>query len=416
MKKDEPIIRSLLDTDFYKFSMGQYIWKYHLDVPVTFRLANRTSSVRLAEYVDMGRLKEELDHVRSLKFGNSDLHYLRGTNEYGDRMFQEDYLEFLKGLRLPDFNYWYNTPRNQINLEFTGPWSSVTYWEIPALAIVTELYGESLMQDLTRHEREVMYAQGLLRLHEKIKRLRTRPHVKFSEFGTRRRFSRQWHERVVDMLVAEIPDQILGTSNVKLASDHNVLPMGTCPHEPGMVLAALSDGSPEGIRRSQHQLMDGWWRLYGWGLSIALPDTFGSDFFLKNVFNQERARVWKGVRQDSGSAAEFGEKLIAHYQSQGIDAKEKLFIPSDGLDLDMIFSLDDQFRGRIRMSPGWGTNLTNDLGFKTLSLVVKPIRANGQGLVKLSDNLAKAIGDPKDVERYKGIFGYASDFLEECRY
>jgi nicotinate phosphoribosyltransferase len=175
------------------------------------------------------------------------------------------------------------------------------------------------------------------------------------------------------------------------------------------------------VSASQREVLDGWWQEYAWGLSVFLPDTFGTDFFLKNLTHEE-LKEWKGFRWDSGDPIAFGDRIIALYEQHGIDAKEKLLIPSDGLDLAAIFKLHDHFNGRIKMSYGWGTNLTNDLFDSTwhgdrwygpLSLVVKPVTANGHRLVKLSDNLAKATGTDDDVERYKHAAGYTkADYVE----
>jgi nicotinate phosphoribosyltransferase len=201
--------------------------------------------------------------------------------------------------------------------------------------------------------------------------------------------------------------------------------MGTNAHELPMVIAGLHDnGEDDWLRIAQQEVLGGWWDLYGHGLSIFLPDTFGTDFFL-NGLTDEELRTWKGFRQDSGDPFEEGEKYIRRYRKAGVDASEKLAIFSDGLDVQTMVQLNDHFSGELMPSYGWGTNATNDLFDNTwhgdlwygpLSLVVKPVSANGQGLVKLSNNLAKATGRPEDVERYKRAAAYTNTDRVECVY
>ncbi len=423
---DRPIIQGPLDIDFYKFTTGQFIHHRYPDVQATFGFVNR-SNVRLADCVDAGELREQLSEARKVvRFGNSDLHYLRGTNEYGERMFKEPYLGFLRDLRLPSYDL--EVVDGNFRLEFSGVWAEVSYWETIALAIVAELYGRSLMKGLSRFERELVFAEGRMRLARKIRALRQYidevrasgaadddPVITIVDFGTRRRFSFGWQREMVQTLAEELPQQFRGTSNVKLAADHNLLPMGTSPHEPQMIMAAIVGDDDEAVMASQQRFLDEWWDEYGWGLSIALPDTFGSDFFFRTA-RPDFARNWKGLRWDSGDAIDFGERAIRFYKDHGVDSREKLLIPSDGLEVDSIVKLARNFRGRITTSFGWGTNLTNDLGFKALSIVIKAMSANGRGTVKLSDNLAKATGRPEDIKRYKRIFGYTNAWREECRY
>lgn len=407
------IINSLLDTDFYKVTMGQAIFHRYCDIPVNYALTNRTQGVRLADFIDEAELRAELDHVRTLRFTNSDLHYLRGTDEYGERMFREDYLEFLRGLRLPEYRLK-RVDGNYI-LEFPGKWSEAIYWEVPALAIVNELYYRRKMARLSRFGCDNVYALGKCLLGEKIKVLRRNPDIRFSDFGTRRRFSREWHDYIVGVLAEEVPEQFLGTSNIELANKHDLLPMGTSAHERDMGIAAILQSIGEDIRKALGIVLADWWAEYGWGLSVALTDTWGSDFFFSQM-TAEQARSWKGLRQDSGDPFVFAEKAIEFYRKHEVNPEEKLIIFSDGLDIETIVGLQRRFSGRVKVGFGWGTNLTNDLGFKPLSLVIKLVEANGQGAVKLSDNLAKAIGRPKDIECYKRRLGYTGTNFEACRY
>jgi nicotinate phosphoribosyltransferase len=408
-----PIIQSLLDTDFYKFTMGHWVFKRYPHVPVRYAFKNRTARVRLGDYIDEGELRRELDHVRTLRVNPSELHYLRGTNEYGGQIFSEDYLAFLKELCLPPYEL--ERVDGTYKVEFSGMWCEAIYWETLALSIINELYYRTLMQRLSAFERDVVMATGTLRLAEKIKTLRTRPDITFSDFGTRRRFSRGWQEYVVRVLGQEIPGQLLGTSNTAMAMQYGLLPTGTMAHELYMVMAGTMAQNDDTIRTSHNRVLQEWWEAYGWDLSIALTDTYGTDFFFRDM-TTEQARAWKGLRQDSGDPIAFGEQAIAFYKRQGIDPRDKLVVFSDGLDLGTIVKLADHFAGRLRVSFGWGTNLTNDLGFEALSLVVKVVEAHGHHTVKLSDNLAKATGDAHDIERFKHVFGHTVTTFEDCRY
>jgi nicotinate phosphoribosyltransferase len=207
----------------------------------------------------------------------------------------------------------------------------------------------------------------------------------------------------------------MGTSNVYFARKYSLAPIGTMAHEMFMVMSGVMHGTDETIYASHNRVLQDWWDYYGFDLSIALTDTYGSDFFFRDL-SLEQARNWKGLRQDSGDPVAFGEKAIRFYESRGIDPREKLIVFSDGLDIESIYQLTEHFAGRIKIAFGWGTNLTNDLGFGALSLVVKVVESCGHGTVKLSDNLAKAIGTPEDIERFKRVFGYTGTLFEACRY
>ncbi len=409
---DESIISSLLDVDFYKFTMGNFIYRFYREVIVTFGMKNRTSKVRLADFINEQELRAELDHVMTLRFTPSEIYYLRGMDVYGQNMFSEEYLNFLKNLQLPP--YQLRIVDGQFDLRFTGPWAAVSLWETIALGIVNELYYRALLRDTTRFQRQAIYADGTRRLHDKIVELKKHPRISFIEFGTRRRFGRVWQSDITRALAEELPAaQFRGTSNTYLAFEYGFTPMGTSAHELQMVVGALANSDAE-LLASTEVVLDQWFDLYGPGLSVALPDTFGSEFFFK-VFGEERARKWKGTREDSADPLLAGLERITFYRSLGIDPKTKLWLPSDGLDLGKIIAIDDRYGDQIGISYGWGTTLTNDLGLPTLSLVAKATAANGRPTVKLSDNLAKAMGPAEEVHRYKRVFGYAETRDEECK-
>jgi len=411
---DEPIVQNLTDTDFYKFPMGQFIFNHFRNVKATFGFKNRTLTVKLGRIIPEARLREELDHVRTLRFDNSELHYLRGTWEYQARMFGEPYLEFLKVYAPPQYRLEYRG--DDIILEFPGLWLESSPWEIYGLEIIIELYIREMLKKQSLFSKDVVYAEGKKRLWEKIKILKDNPQIMFSEFGTRRRFSRDWQDYVVGALAEELPpSQFRGTSNTYLADKYGLLPMGTNAHELQMVIAGLMQGTDDGLRNSQDCMLKLWWQQYEEALSIFLPDTFGTESFLKLV-TPEMLHQWKGFRQDSGDPIAEGEMWIKAYKAAGVDPQKKMMIASDGLDIETMIKIEKHFRGRLMTSFGWGTNLTNDLGLKSLSLVIKALLANGVCLVKLSNNPAKAMGDPEAVKRYRQVFGYGEHASTECKY
>jgi nicotinate phosphoribosyltransferase len=277
------------------------------------------------------------------------------------------------------------------------------------------------MMPKSRVSQDAVYAHGVTVLLKKIKALTAfylaRNELTFCDFGTRRRFSREWQDYVVGVLVEDMPKgQFLGTSNTYLAQKYNLLPMGTSAHEMFMVMAGIMHDSDHEIRASHNQVLREWWTRYGMGLSIALTDTYGTDFFFRDM-SEEQARNWKGLRQDSGDPIAFGHSALAFYKNRKIDPKEKILIFSDGLEVPRMMHIAEHFFGKIKTSFGWGTNLTNDLGMLPLSLVIKVVEANGNGTVKISDNPAKATGKPEDIERFKRIFGTPMVLgYEECKY
>jgi nicotinate phosphoribosyltransferase len=268
--------------------------------------------------------------------------------------------------------------------------------------------------------------EGKRRLDEKIRMFKANPSITFSDFGTRRRFSRAWHEYVVSHLAEQFPapgvfvdnKQFRGTSNTLLAMKYGLTPMGTNAHELPMVYSAIYRREDEQARKlvSSLRVLEDWEAEYGLGLSIFLPDTYGSDYFFREIVLPEMLKRWKGSRHDSGSPKEYGDKRVQMYTSAGIDPLTKLVVFADGLDAPLVDELERYFHGRIQTTFGIGTNLTNDLGPTPLSIVVKPVSANGLPVVKLSDNIKKANGDPDEIERMKDLIGYTVNFSEPCRY
>jgi nicotinate phosphoribosyltransferase len=413
------IIGGVLDADIYKVTMWQYILRYFPEVWVTIAVINRSRKVRLAEVVRERDLADQLDRVRALRYTPADQAYLRSLTTNGRPMFSEDCLTSLAGLVLSPYDL--SVHDGQFDLSFPGRWRDATPWEIPALAVLNELRTRALLKRLSRSERRAIIRNGIARLYEKIAALKAYPGLTFTDFGTRRRFARAWQRYADRVLQEEMPGQFLGTSNIESARDSGLQPIGTSAHELFMVVAAILSATDEGLLGSHNLVLRQWWDLYGYGLSIALTDTFGTDFFFTDM-TPDQAREWKGLRHDSGDPFEFGHKAIAFYRKHGINPLDKLLVFSDGLDHDLMIRLWVEFEKLIKVTHGWGTLLTNDLDprLKPMSIVAKVVMVRlPSGLlvptVKLSDNPSKHLGPDDQVERYRRVFGYTAHEAVECR-
>ncbi|MER8535570.1 nicotinate phosphoribosyltransferase [Mesorhizobium sp. M1005] len=408
--KLDPIVRSLLDTDFYKLLMLQMIWGMYPKVDATFSLINRTTSVRLAEEIDETELREQLDHARTLRFSKKEMIWLGGNTFYGRKqIFEPEFLAWLEKFRLPEYEL--SKRDGQYELVFSGPWMYTTLWEIPALAIINELRSRAAMRAFGPFALDVLYARAKAKMWAKTERLKALPGIRISDFGTRRRHSFLWQRWCVEALKEGIGEAFTGTSNVLLAMDNDLEALGTNAHELPMVFAALTNSEKE-LKQSPYNVLQDWQRYYGGNLLIVLPDTFGTAAFLRDA--PDWVADWTGFRPDSAPPIEGGEKIISWWREKGKDPKQKLLIFSDGLEVETIEETYRHFRGKVRMSFGWGTNLTNDFEgcaptetnrLDAISLVCKVTEANGRPAVKLSDNPAKSTGDEKEIERYLRIFG-----------
>ena len=409
--KLDPIVRSLLDTDFYKLLMLQFIWKNFQGVRVTSEVHNRTVKVRLAERIGAAALREQLEHVRGLRFRRSELVWLAGNSFFGVRsIFEPGFLDWLeRDFRLSDYEI--SETDGQLVIRFEGLWTGVTMWEIYALAIVSELKTRSALAGLTELELDVVYARAKTRLWDKIERLRGVEGLRISDFGTRRRHSFLWQEYAVNALKSVLDERMTGTSNTALAYKHDLEAIGTNAHELPMALAAMAKTDRE-LRESQYRVLELWQRSYGGALLIMLPDTFGTTQFLEHA--PAWVADWTGQRVDSKPPMEAGDEYIEWLESRGRDARTKRLIASDALDVDDILTLHRYFAGRIRFSAGWGTLLTNDFRgchprgedtLEPLSLVCKLTAVDGRPTVKLSDNASKASGPAEEIDRYRRVFG-----------
>ena len=406
--KIDPIVRSMIDTDFYKLLMCQSVFRNRPDTTVTFSLINRTTSVPLADLVDEGELREQLDHIRSLSLSRGESTWMRGNTFYGKRqMFTPGFMDWFEKLRLPAYHL--ERRGDQYELTFEGPWPEVMLWEIPALAVLMELRSRAVLDGMKKFELQVLYARAMTKLWEKVERLRGVEGLRIADFGTRRRHSFLWQDWCVQAMREGLGAGFVGTSNCLIAKNRDLEAIGTNAHELPMVQAALADTDAE-LREAPYRVLADWHEEHSGNLRIILPDTFGTRNFLRNA--PDWLAGWTGIRVDSGDPAEGAETAIAWWKSRGEDPREKLVIFSDGLDEEKIIALHAQFSGRVRVSFGWGTLLTNDFRGLTegdrlapFSLVCKAVAAEGRPTVKLSDNPAKATGPADEIARYKRVFG-----------
>lgn len=407
--KIDPIVRSLIDTDFYKLLMCQSVFRNRPDVDVTFRLINRSQSIRLADLIDEGELREQLDHVRSLSLTRGESTWMRGNTFYGKRqMFRPDFMEFLENLRLPAYHL--ERVDGQYELTFEGRWPEVMLWEIPALAIIMELRSRAVLKDLGRFELQILYARAMTRVWEKIEALRALgPDLRIADFGTRRRHSFLWQDWCVQAMIEGLGHRFTGTSNCLIAMRRDIEAIGTNAHELPMVYAALADTDEE-LRQAPYRVLADWHEEHDGNLRIILPDTYGTRGFLDGA--PDWLAGWTGIRVDSGDPVAITEYAIEWWKSRGEDPAQKLVIFSDGLDVDQMAALFRRFNGRVKVSFGWGTLLTNDFrglvpgdGLAPFSLVCKAASANGEPTVKLSDNPAKATGPADLIAHYRRVFG-----------
>lgn len=436
----DPVIRSLLDTDFYKLLMLQFIWKNYPKTQVSFSVFNRTSTVRLADMFSREELTHQMEHVRQLKFRRSELVWLAGNTFYGRRgIFEPAFLEWLeKDFRLSDYEI--SVRDGQYDLTFDGHWPETTMWELYALPILSELKTRASLKTLREFGLDILYARAKTKLWSKIERLRGVPDLAVADFGTRRRHSFLWQEYVVNAMAANLGSAFTGTSNAFLAHKHDLEAIGTNAHEIPMVLAALANDDA-GLKASQYKVLEMWQKTYDGSLRIMLPDTFGTTQFLEGAPGW--TADWTGQRIDSKNPYLAGDEYIKWLERHGRVPREKLIIASDALDVEDILGLHAYFDGaiaegltppdftsaadfldrkkwkperRIRFSSGWGTLLTNDFrdcdpaggnGFDPVSLICKVHTVEGRPAVKLSDNYAKAVGPESEIERYRRVFGTA---------
>ena len=385
------IIESLLDTDLYKFTMMQVVLHHFPGAEVEYRFKCRNPNVDLTPY--LGEIRDEIRALCSLRFTPAELDYLRSL-----RFMKSDYVDLLGLFQLDDrFVEVSRRPDtdNEIDITIRGPWLHTILFEVPVLAIVSEVHYRNIAP-------EPDLSVGRERLRAKIELANTVPEPGFhiADYGTRRRFSRQWQEEVVRTLKNGLGPRFVGTSNVDLAMRVGLTPLGTMAHE---YLQACQAVGPRLID-SQHFAFEVWAKEYRGDLGIALSDVAGMDAFLRD-FDLYFCKLFDGVRHDSGDPFEWGEKLIAHYRRMRIDPKTKTMVFSDQLNVPVAIRLFKHFKDRSSLAFGIGTNLTNDVGYDALPIVIKMTRCNGQPVAKISDEPSKTMDyDPSYVAYLRLVF------------
>jgi nicotinate phosphoribosyltransferase len=392
VKTTAMIITSLLDTDLYKFTMMQVVLHQFPGAQVEYRFRCRNPGVNLAAYAS--EIRDEIRSLCCLHFQDAELAYLRSL-----RFIKSDFVDFLGLFRL---NEKYITvtalPSGEIDITIQGPWLHTILFEIPVLAIVNEVYFRNVAKVPD-------FIEGRKRLDTKIALLHGGGlrELKIADYGTRRRFSKAWHEELLRVLVARLgagpAGQFAGTSNVLFAMKLGLTPLGTMAHE---YLQACQALGPR-LRDSQVFAFESWAKEYRGDLGIALSDVYGFNAFLRD-FDMYFCKLFDGARHDSGDPFAWGERLIEHYRKNRVDPLTKTLIFSDGLTVPRIIELYGQFRGRCQLAFGIGTNLTNDLGdppaHVPLQIVIKMVRCNGQPVAKLSDAPGKGMCDDEKYLAY----------------
>lgn len=381
------IIKSLLDTDLYKLSMGQCVFhQFSKQRPITrFKFKCRNAN-ELPKFID--EINDELDELCKLRFTHDEIEYLRGIP-----FFSQDFVDFLEFIQLKReyIKVWVDD-KDELNIEATGPWMQVIWFEVPVLAIVQEVYTRNTYPDMMLTEARDKLKHKITEAKEYGRNLR----YTIADFGTRRRFSAEWHREVVKTLKEELPNDIfVGTSNVLFAKEFGLKAIGTMAHE---YLQAGQALGPK-LVDSQKYMLEKWVQEYRGDLGIALSDVVGFDAFLRD-FDKYFAKLYDGCRHDSGDPFDWCERLIEHYQSLGIDPSTKKAVFSDGLTFEKAYKLATQFRGRIQTSFGIGTNLTNDVGVTPLQVVMKMVELNGEPVAKISDSSGKGMCEDAEYLSY----------------
>ncbi len=382
------IITSLLDTDLYKFTMMQVVLHQFPGAQVEYKFKCRNPGINLAQFV--GEIRDEIRSLCQLTFQENELAYLRSM-----RYIKGDFVDFLGLFKLNE-KYIAVTPlpNDEIDITIQGPWLHTILFEIPVLAIVNEVYFRNTVKVPD-------FPEGRRRLDEKIALLRGEGlhNLKIADYGTRRRFSKAWHEEVLRVLNSRLGqhqgEQLAGTSNVLAAMRLGLTPLGTMAHE---YLQACQSLGPR-LRDSQVFGFEMWAKEYRGDLGIALSDVYGIGAFLRD-FDLYFCKLFDGARHDSGDPFAWGERVLEHYRNLRVDPRTKVLIFSDGLTVPRTIELYERFRGRCQLAFGIGTNLTNDLGYEPLQVVIKLVRCNGQPVAKLSDTPGKGMCDDEKYLAY----------------
>ncbi|EOE9447736.1 nicotinate phosphoribosyltransferase [Acinetobacter baumannii] len=381
-----PIIHSLLDTDLYKFTMLQVVLHKFPQTHSVYHFRCRNLEDTVYPLVDiLDDLNEQLDHLCNLKYKEDELQYLRKL-----RFIKSDFVDYLELFQLKRrFIHASIDEEGRLDIRIEGPMVQAMMFEIFVLAIVNELYFSRIKTDevWAEGERRLQAKLELIQQYEKAQQPNDPPFL-VSDFGTRRRYSFEWQKHVVAAFHNTVPNVFRGTSNVLLAKELNITPIGTMAHEFLQAFQALDVR----LRDFQKAALETWVQEYRGDLGIALTDVVGMDAFLRD-FDLYFAKLFDGLRHDSGDPYEWGDKAYAHYRKLKIDTKTKMLTFSDGLNLPKAWELHQYFKDRFQVSFGIGTNLTNDMGQTPLNIVLKLVECNGQSVAKISDSPGKTMTD-----------------------
>ncbi len=381
-----PIIHSLLDTDLYKFTMLQVVLHKFPQTHSVYHFRCRNLEDTVYPLTDiLSEMDEQLDHLCTLKFKDDELKYLRSF-----RFIKSDFVDYLELFQLKRrFIKTGIDEEGRLYIWVEGPMVQAMMFEIFVLAIVNELYFRRIRTDavLAEGERRLQAKLALLKQYSSQQHPNDPPFL-VSDFGTRRRYSFEWQKHVVEEFHQATPDIFRGTSNVLLAKELGITPIGTMAHEFLQAFQALDVR----LRDFQKAALEMWVQEYRGDLGIALTDVVGMDAFLRD-FDLYFAKLFDGLRHDSGDPYEWGDKAYAHYRHLKIDTQTKMLTFSDGLNLEKAWQLHQYFKDRFKVSFGIGTNLTNDMGQTPLNIVLKLVECNGQSVAKISDSPGKTMTD-----------------------
>lgn len=382
------IITSLLDNDLYKFTMLQAFLHYEKNTPGEYLFMCRTPHVDFSDTID--EINNQIDYLCNLTLTSEELDYLRTLH-----FIKPFFIEFLKNFKLNRSDIRASVdPNGALDIRIKAPIVNATLFEVPVLAIINQVYFEANKKEKSINE-ESIAAYGIKKLDEKLNLIKeSGSEIRFSDFGTRRRFSFDWQSRVLERIIDSKYPGFMGTSNVYFAKKLGINPIGTMAHEWIMAhagITSLQDSTTLALKR--------WLEFYEGKLCIAITDTYTTDYFLK-CFNYELANSYYGVRHDSGDWKEWGYKLIKHYEKLGIDPASKLLVFSDNLNFKKIIEIYKEFKEKIKLVFGIGTNLTNDVGFDAVQIVIKMIRSNGNPVIKISDSPDKIISCDREFEKF----------------
>jgi nicotinate phosphoribosyltransferase len=387
---ENKIINTLLDSDFYKFTMGQAVLHQFPTAIVEYKFKCRNEGIRIGLFAD--EIQSEIDNFCTLQFKDEELNWLKTIP-----FLKLSFIEFLRCFNLNKNFINIKNIDGELDITIRGPWFSTIWFEVPVLSIINEVY----FRQFTKEKNSIKIARE--KLYKKIDYLKTNvdPSFKLADFGSRRRYSRDWHDEIISILKKELPNNFIGTSNVWLAMKHNIGIIGTMAHE------WICGGQNLGPRLldSQKFMLQKWCDEYRGTLGIALSDTLGFKAFL-NDFDPYFAKLFDGCRHDSGNPFEWAKKLIAHYNKFNIDPKTKIAVFSDGLTVEKAVEIWKFAVPNIKTTFGIGTNLTNDIIEEPLNIVIKLTAVNGHSVAKLSDSIGKCMcTDNNYIEYLKSIFG-----------